>query len=90
MKEELHNKEIKDLTNHVKHLNTLDDFDKLNYLKDLQEKDIEFEIRIDNDAVYIFFGYDAEGDSIGCSFREFGYHLLPALFNFIGFESDFY
>ena len=50
MKEELHNKEIKDLTNHVKHLNTLDDFDKLNYLKDLQEKDIEFEIRIDNDA----------------------------------------
>lgn len=87
---ELTTKEIKNLTNHVKQLRTLDDYAKLNYLKDLQEKDIEFEIRIDNDDVYIYFGFDGNDDSIGCSFKEFGYHLLPTLFNFIGFESDFY
>lgn len=87
---ELTTKEIKDLTNHVRQLRKLNDYDKLDYLKDLQEKGIKFEIRIDNGDVYIFFGFDGVDDSVGCSFNEFSYYLLPTLFNFIGFESDFY
>lgn len=78
-------------TKYVEHLNELDDSDKLKYLINLKEKDLlpeDFEIRIDNDDVYIFFGYNENDDSIGCSFEEFGYHLLPTLFNFIGLNSD--
>jgi hypothetical protein len=32
---------------------------------------------------------DTDDDSIGCSFNDFGYHLLPTLFEFIGLKSDF-
>lgn len=83
---------IGDYTKYVEELNQLDDEEKLKYLIDLKESEKlpeDFEIRIDNDDVYIFFGYDKNDDSIGCSFNEFGYHLLPVLFNFIGLNSDF-
>lgn len=79
-------------TKYVERLKTLDDTDKLQYLLDLKDSDKlpeDFKIRIDNDDVYIFFGYDENDDSIGCSFDEFGYHLLPILFNFINLNSDF-
>ena len=70
----------------------LSDTDKLQYLIEMRQKHQlpeDFEIRIDNDDVYIFFGYDKNDDTVGCSFDEFGYHLLPDLFNFIGLNSDF-
>jgi len=73
-------------------LNKLNDQDKLKYLIDLKDSDKlldEFEIQIDNDDVYIFFGYDENDEPLGCSFDEFGYHLLPAIFNFLNLKSDF-
>lgn len=83
---------MQELTKYVEQLNELGDEDKIGYLVDLQRSEKlpeEFEIKIDNDNVYIFFGYDDDDEPIGCSFDEFGYHLLPAIFNFIGLKSDF-
>lgn len=70
----------------------INDIDKIKYLLELKQDgklSDEFKIEIDNDNVYINFGYDKNENSIGVSFDEFGYHLLPTLFEFIGLESDF-
>ena len=70
----------------------LNDKDKIRYLLDLKRSEKlsdDFLIQIDNDNVYIHLGFDENEDSIGCSFDEFGHHLLQTLFGFIGLESDF-
>jgi hypothetical protein len=83
------------LKNYIKYaekLRELSDIDKLKYLVELKYSEKlpeDFEIQIDNDDVYIHFGYDEDDNSIGLSFDEFGYHLLPTIFNFIGLKSDF-
>ena len=88
---ELKEKTLKNYIKYAENLRELSDIDKLKYLVELKNSEKlpeEFEIKIDNDDVYIFFGYDENDDNIGCSFDEFGYHLLPDLFNFIGLYSD--
>ena len=70
----------------------LNDKDKIRYLLELKQYgklSNEFKIEIDNDDVYINLGCDKNENIIGVSFDEFGYHLLPTLFGFIGLESDF-
>jgi len=69
----------------------LPDEGKLKYLQELKRDgklSDEFQIQIDNDNVYIHLGFDENDDNIGVSFDEFGYYLLPTLFNYLGLESD--
>lgn len=82
---------MKNYIKYAEKLRELSDIDKLKYLVELKYSEKlpeDFEIQIDNDDVYIFFGYK-DDEPIGCSFDEFGYHLLPTIFNFIGLKSDF-
>ena len=81
--------EIKRALESVEKLQSMDDYDKLDYLEYLKLENVNFQIVVDNDDVMICFGEDADGDSINCSFYDNGYHLLPILFQRIGFDSDF-
>ena len=83
---------MKNCIKYAQKIRDLSDADKLKYLIELKNSEKlpeDFEIQIDNDDVYIHFGYDEDENSIGCHFDEFGYHLLPTLFDFIGLKSDF-
>ena len=73
----------------VAKLQNMYDYEKLEFLEYLKLENINFEIVVDNDDVMICFGEDSNSDSIYCSFYDNGYHLLPMLFQFIGFKSDF-
>ena len=49
----------------------------------------EYEIRIDNDEVYLIFMDEIDMDEpTVLSFDNFGYHLIPFIFTAIGIKSD--
>jgi len=43
---------------------------------------------VDNDDVYLAFKDDTDGEYI-CNFDEFGYYLIPILFNVLEIPCDF-
>lgn len=74
---------IEDMKELADELNGLRDKEILRRLTLLKEEGIYFKILIDNDDVYVRLGEDEEGESIGFRFEEYGYSLLPILFNFL-------
>lgn len=81
---------MSELKKYCKELEKKDDFEKLQYLTELREKGVPFQIIVDNDDVQIvLLESTVDTDGIYTSFYDNGYHLLPSLFQFIGFESDF-
>lgn len=49
-----------------------------------------YTILVDNDVVWIQDNKkDSDGDDYWISFNEYGYNLIPTLFEYLGVKSDF-
>jgi len=71
--------------------NDMDDELRVRWLVKIKDNqnNPEYEIRIDNDEVYLTFTEEEDYDEPSIlSFDNFGYHLIPFIFSAIGIKSD--